>query len=414
LTSATGQRSPKTLRLAAARRKVRAFLDQIADLEGSDFPHADGHEALLLLKQEFAMRQRALERIPPTVSDDVVDEVCAETSVFLSRYTDILGFVLRSTNVRNAFEVHFPLKRLIQKVISPEAKLVMSSEWNFVPFTWPMNLDVLNNFVLVGGPAPESGNVLIIPLAGHEIGHSAWRNAGIANRIGARLFTAVQRVIDARPTDRDRIVENLQRAGHDLSYLQHAAFASARKQLEEIFCDMFALYVFGPSFAFAYEYFLAPGKGARSIAYPSSHKRVHYLLDGASTLGLDVDGADLFANWRDSTTPGGVHGDVLLFADEAVDAMFPSARDLAFEILRQSNVPMCDANAIGRVRDSLEKGVPEGSGATLAEIVTAGWQHLRARGGLAGDDDQQELAMLNELMLKSVEVSEFKLRVELA
>lgn len=410
MTSTTGHPSPKALRLASARRRVRAFLDQIAELKNADFPHADGREALSLLKKEFETRQRSLDRIPDAVSEDTVDEMCAETSIFLSRYTAILGFILRSTNVRNAFEVHFPLKRLIQRVIGPNAKLVMSSEWNFVPFTWPMNLDVLSDFVLVGGPAPESGNILIIPLAGHEIGHSAWRRAAIAPKIGARLLAAIDDAIAKRPDDRDRILEDLYRAGHDLSWLRHACFESASKQLEEVFCDMFALFVFGRSFAFAFEYFLAPGKGFRSLTYPSSHKRVEYLLDGAKTLGLDVDGA-LFSNWQDSGARTGIHGDILLFGDDAVETVFPMVRDLAFEILRKSGVPMCDDDVVGRVSEALRIGVPDGNGATLAEIVTAGWLHLRGKGGLSRDEDQQELTMLNELMLKSVEVSEFRLRV---
>lgn len=410
MTSTIGRPSTKTLRLASARRRVRAFLDQIAELENADFPHPDGKEALALLKREFELRQRSLGRIPDTVSDATVDEVCADTSIFLERYTDILGFILRSTNVRNAFEVHFPLKRLIQRVIGEEAKLIMSSEWNFVPFTWPMNLDVLGDFVLVGGPAPESGNVLIIPLAGHEIGHSAWRQADIALKITPRLIAAIAQAIANRPDDRDRLTLQLARDGHDLSWLEHQCFASAAKQLEEIFCDMFALYVFGPSFAFAYEYFLAPGKSNRSVTYPSSLNRVRYLLDGVRELKFAVDD-DLFANWQDSSLRVGIAGDILLFADDAVEAMFPVVRDLAFDILKRSSVPMCRDAAVDRVRGALTIGIPDGDGATLAEIVTAGWLHLRGKGGLSTETDQPELGMLNELMLKSVEVSEYRLRL---
>lgn len=410
MTSTIGRPSTKTLRLASARRRVRAFLDQIAELENADFPHPDGKEALALLKREFELRQRSLGRIPDSVSDATVDEVCADTSVFLERYTDILGFILRSTNVRNAFEVHFPLKRLIQRVIGEEAKLIMSSEWNFVPFTWPMNLDVLSDFVLVGGPAPESGNVLIIPLAGHEIGHSAWRQADIAPKITPRLVTAIAQAIGNHPDDRDRLTLQLERDGHDLSWLEHQCFASAAKQLEEIFCDMFALYVFGPSFAFAYEYFLAPGKSNRSVTYPSSRNRVRYLLDGVRELGFAVDD-DLFANWQDSSLRVGIAGDILLFADDAVDVMFPVVRNLAFDILKRSDIPTCRDAAVDRVREALTIGIPDGDGATLAEIVTAGWLHLRGKGGLSTETDQPELGMLNELMLKSVEVSEYRLRL---
>src|SRR3546814_13427221 len=68
----------------------------------------------------------------------------------------------------NAFEMHFPLKRLVETAVSPDARLIMSSEWKFAPFTYPMTLDWLPGFALVGGPAPESDNVLIVPLARSE------------------------------------------------------------------------------------------------------------------------------------------------------------------------------------------------------------------------------------------------------
>lgn len=408
--STTGQPSTKTLRLASARRRVRAFLDQIASLEASDFPHVDGREALTLLKEEFRIRQLSLDRIPDSVSDAVVDQVCTDTSVFLSLYTDVLGFILRSTNVRNAFEVHFPLKRLIGRTLGAGTKLIMSSEWNFVPFTWPMNLPLLSEFVLVGGPAPESGNVLIIPLAGHEIGHSAWRQSAIAPKVRDRLLEAIDVAMEFNAEIRDRVLHDLDRVGHDVSWLKHACFESAIKQLEETFCDMFALYVFGPAFAFAFEYFLAPGSTFRSVTYPSSRGRVDYLLNGIETLGLKVE-AGLYASWQDSAPRAGMPGDILIFADEAVSKVFPIVRDLAFETLRISNVPMCNTETIRRVRDALERGVPDGLGATLAEIVTAGWLHLRSKGGLSRDSEQDELVTLNELMLKSVEVSEFRLRV---
>lgn len=408
--STTGPAPAKALRLASARLRIRAFLEQISELETADFPHADGREALTIIKEQFRIRERSLTRLPLTVADSTIDEVCTNTGLFVSRYTEVLGFILRSTNVRNAFEVHFPLKRLIQRTIHKDAKLVMSSEWKFVPFTWPMSLPLLEDFVLVGGPAPESGNVLIIPLAGHEIGHSAWRSAKMGNAIKAELTAAIDEAINANPEARDRVLQDSARSGYDVSWLQHQSLGIASKQLEEIFCDMFALYVFGPSFLFAYEYFLAPGSTGRGILYPSSKARVDFLLEGAKALKLEVE-PDLFARWQDSVPKVGTAGDVLILADAAVAKLFPTVRDQAFGLLQQSKVPVADPASVDRVRQALELGVPDGDGAILAEIVTAGWLYLRDRGGLSLEEDRQEHTMLNELMLKSVEVSEFKLRV---
>lgn len=409
--SSTNGPAPKVLRLASARRRVRAFLDQIAELEGADFPHADGREALALIKEQFLIRKRSLSRLPPTVDDKTVDEICTDTGIFVSRYTDVLGFILRSTNVRNAFEVHFPLKRLIQKTITPDAKLVMSSEWKFVPFTYPMNLELLDMFVLVGGPAPESGNLLIVPLAGHEIGHSAWRSNRIGRSIQPALTAAVDTAINSRAGDRDRLLAEISKIGHDLSWLQNVCLSSALQQLEELFCDMFGLYSFGHAYLYAYEYFLAPGSQSRDIAYPASRARVEYLRNGAQTLGLEVpDG--LFEPWQDSLPKPGTAGDILSFADAAVAEVFPAVRDLTFDLLRNCQIPMAAPEAIERVKQALSNRVPDGEGAKLSEIVTAGWLYLREKGGLSLDEDEPEHLMLNELMLKTVEVSEFLLRVE--
>ena len=96
----------------------------------------------------------------------------------LAQYTPILGFILRSTNIRNAFEARGPLVRLAQKLLSKNTKLIVSSEWQYSPFVHPPIQD-LKNFVLIGLPAPESSNPLIIPLAGHELGHAVLRTGTV-------------------------------------------------------------------------------------------------------------------------------------------------------------------------------------------------------------------------------------------
>jgi hypothetical protein len=403
--------SAKNLRLASARRRVRAFIDQIAELEASDFAHRDGEEALRLIKIDSIALRTFLERIPPQANDATIDQACMQTSLMVSRYTDILGFILRSTNVRNAFEVHFPLKRLIEKAVNPDARLIMSSEWKFVPFTYPMTLDLLPGFALVGGPAPESGNMLIVPLAGHEIGHSAWRSKGMYGFVIDALTKAIAQAIEDLPVERDLVLQQLAAGGSPMPRLQDAVLRSSLKQLEEIYCDLFGLFVFGPSFLFAYEYFLAPGGEVRSAFYPASGDRVRYLLDAAAVLHI-VPEANLFGSWAEAAPLPAVDGAVLAIADRAVAVIYPTLRDRAFELLATDGVTTPDPEAVERVLNALRQHVPDGDGATLPEIVTAGWLHLRERGGMSLDEDTAEYQILNELMLKSVEVSEFKLRVE--
>lgn len=402
--------SAKSLRLASARRRVRAFIDQIVQLESSDFAHLDGKDALALIKGDTVALRTYLDRLPSSADDDSVNQACSQTRLTISFYTDILGFILRSTNVRNAFEVHFPLKRLIERAVSADARLIMSSEWKFVPFTYPMTLDVLPGFALVGGPAPESGNVLIVPLAGHEIGHSAWRSHLVRSRVVDQVVAAIAAAIEAMPVETELVLKVLYARGSALPRMQDALLSYAIKQLEEIFCDLFGLYVFGNSYLYAYEYFLAPGGEGRGPYYPSSGDRVRYLLDAAAALGLDVEDG-LFGSWTEASALSGSDGAILAIADAAVAQIYPGLRDLTFELLKGLEIEPPAAGAVARVLDALRQHVPDGEGATLPEIVTAGWRHLRERGGLSLDDDAPEYQMLNELMLKSVEVSEFLLRV---
>src|SRR3546814_3416694 len=130
-------------------KQKTAYEMRISDWS-SDVCSSDLKDALTFIKGYSLELREVLERLTPEASEASVNEACAQTSLMVSRYTDILGFILRSTNVRNAFEMHFPLKRLVETAVSPDARLIMSSEWKFVPFTYPMTLDWLPGFALVG------------------------------------------------------------------------------------------------------------------------------------------------------------------------------------------------------------------------------------------------------------------------
>ena len=88
------------LRLASARRRVRAFIAEIGTLEGSDFPHDDAEEALAEIKTHFVdllESMGGLEDAPLRT----LKEMCLDVDLSSESYTPVLGFLLRSTNVRN-------------------------------------------------------------------------------------------------------------------------------------------------------------------------------------------------------------------------------------------------------------------------------------------------------------------------
>ena len=358
------------------------------------------------MKEVASIRERSLRTLPPSVSTAVADQICANTNLFLSRHMKILGFILLSTNVRNAFEAHFPLKRLVRRVISRDAKLVLSSEWDFEPFTYPMNIELLPEYILVGGPAPESSNLLIIPLAGHEIGHSAWSRHDFSKLIRPAVTKAIAAAISSNGPMVRQALKKLGRSSKEISYLQNTCLNYAMRQLEEGFCDCFGLYVFGEGYLCAYEYFLAPGEGKRSAIYPSALARVRFLRQAASELELKYNPV-IFDGWIDSAPRTGSDAEILALADIAVEKTVLALRKRTFEFTRRRKVAAINEKAVDRVLSALKQRVPDSKGATLPEVVTAGWRYLRGKPVMSDD----EYGMLNELMLKSIEVSEFRLRV---
>jgi hypothetical protein len=395
--------------LASAKRRLRSFLDQINELLTSSFPHSDARDALNAIQSRFRIRLSGLN-LPEAIDPVIVDQACIQARLEVERYTAILGFILRSTNTRNAFELQFPLKRLVREVIAEDAKLLMSSEWDFVPFTYPMTLDLLPNFVLVGAPAPESNNVLITPLAGHEIGHSAWRKHAVKTDVETPLVQALVGALQAATPVAEAVKTALQQQQRSPADFLQRCLKLGLRQLEEIFCDMFGLYLFGPSFLFAFDYFMAPGGQGRAEDYPSDTDRVGYLQTGANTLGF-ADDAAIFIRWLDASPVPGPSASALALTDAAVRTMVPTVTARAFDLLAQAGVKPPNNLAVDRVLAAFDRQEPDGGGATLGEIITAGWRYVHREGGLTEDSRNEQYQMLGELMLKSVEVSEFRLRV---
>ncbi|MCW2363161.1 MULTISPECIES: hypothetical protein [Sphingobium] len=397
------------LRLASAKRRVAAFLKQVAELRASSFPHDDGDDALDAIESVFIKEQARLD-IPPGVQDAVIDEMCLHVTKQLSAHTDILGFILRSTNVRNPFELHFALAKLVKMAIGNEVQVLISSEWDFIPFTYPMSLEFLPTFVLIGSPAPESGNVLIAPLAGHEIGHTAWREYDCVNAFVAQVSIEVDAALKRHPLIEKRLLQEAQLDVLGRSLIVDRCGDSAQMQLEEIFCDLFGLFVFGSSYMFAYDYFLAPGDSKSFLDYPPDHKRMTILGNAATEKGIAFDRL-LLERWQTATIDASQR-DMETIVGEVVDTLVPMMRDALFAELEHRQIPRPDAARIAAIRGAFDQLEPYAERATLAEVVSAGWSYLRDKKGLADKAQWSEYEVLSDLMLKSIEVAEFLERLD--
>lgn len=397
------------LRLASARRRLASFIEQIAELKSSNFPHDDGERALELIHVHFMELAREVAEIDDDTRADLVDRWCVNVTAQVANSIVILGLILRSTNVRNPFELHYALAETVRKYIGDDVRVLVSSEWTYTPFTWPMNFDILPAFVIIGTPASESSNALVAPLAGHEIGHTAWRRfSDIAEAVAKGVGPAVEAEL-ARRAEQQLLDElKIGPLGRRVAIERCAEHAS--KQIEEIFCDLFGLYLFGSAYLDAYDYLVAPGNIFATLDYPSDGRRIKILSVTAAEWGIPV--ARVF-DYRWTTSPPHPDQPILdVIVTAVVEQLVPIVRDMLFSEMGKRGLDLPNAAVVDLVHEAFGRAEPYDGRATLAEIVIAGWRRLWDVGGLSGPGDRDELHVLNDLMLKTIEVTEYRERTD--
>ena len=130
------------------------------------------------------------------------------------------------------------------------------------------NYDQFPDLIFIGLPATEGDNVLLMPLAGHELAHSVWEGYKIESKIKAKALRYVQRFL----------AKELKLNSQQVSALAGRAQDLAIRQCEEVFCDAFSVRLFGSSAVAAFAYFFAPGGINRHPEYPPLPARFNYIL----------------------------------------------------------------------------------------------------------------------------------------
>jgi hypothetical protein len=262
-----------------------------------------------LIKGFFERQLDRLERASKSNDRNVLIQTCITINERIYQHLPLLGFLLRSTNIRNSFEAYHAFVDMAKALIGPNAKVIMSSEWDFSPLTYPMTVSVLPDHVLIGMPSSESSNALILPLAGHELGHSIWRNEKLENKWAAEVRQHSRDQLKLRwPTFQNAFPEhsNLKPTEDVLSnnlflvHVQSDIVGLSLSQIEEIFCDAIGIQLFGASFAYAFHYLLAPSLGGtRPLEYPPLTSRAEF-LENCGKVDLKALGfSDYASEFRD-------------------------------------------------------------------------------------------------------------------
>ena len=116
--------------LVFAKQRLAAFRDEVERLERSEFPYPAAEAALRRIKDVCVQQAKTLELLDEGSDPNTINKFCKEQLSFLWDYIPFLGFILRSTNVRNAFEIYTPLQRLAWRILGPDVQLLLSSEWD--------------------------------------------------------------------------------------------------------------------------------------------------------------------------------------------------------------------------------------------------------------------------------------------
>ena len=341
-----------------------------------------------------------------------------EATALIDDILGLLGIISNSSNVRNSFEIHGPVLDLAKRLLSDNnAHLIISFEWKYIPFTYPQNHPSLPSFVIIGLPASEASNALVLPALGHELGHSLWRrdrcrdhfepqiNQGIIDAIKGPLRDAFNRIFRQFNITADQCEEY-----QNLWTWADAADYSF-SQVEEIFSDFVGLALFGVSYLDSFEYLLSPALSTeRDPEYPPVAVRVGYLKDNAHRLGVSIPNS-YKAAFAAQTSPFDSRRNAYLqmsLADTVSRSLVTFVADHVADLCKSRGIYPPDLLEMDKIIDNFLLGVPAERTSGLGSILNAGWSTLKRPDFMQKYADPDRLKTINELLLKSVEVYEIE------
>lgn len=402
-----------------ARHRYDAVLAEVERLKHSEFPYEHSREALIELEKVFKQQATALGMLTPQTTPEVAKNACSQSLYSLFNYTPFLGFILRSTNVRNSFELYAPLLRLSRKILDSNIKLLLSSEWDYSPFVFLPNAD-LSQFVLIGLPAQESSNPLLIALAGHELGHKIWQQHQLANEYDSLIKQAVIEALQNQFwPDYHQVYPQFTKDNLENNIFARETWVPAHswglRQLEEVFCDVIGLRLFAEAYLHAFAYLVAPGNhGCRDLFYPKIYDRVRYLEKAANALIVKVpDGFGDFFDFEDEPKEP-ITKILVSAADVASALLIDKLIEKVKELADSKSVPVRSDKQVAAIVNDFRMVVPANGLATMTDILNAGWiayQDPNLWSDVRQITSADRTRVLHDLILKSFEVAEVHERI---
>jgi hypothetical protein len=392
-----------------ARDRLQSTREYVREIMSEPFPHEDSKSALIALDALLTKQLGIVSRTSPDAAEALTRSIAASSSYYVDQVLDCLGMLKNSASIRNPFEVHGPLKEFCKKLVAKDAHLILTFAWNYVPFTYPHNNQVLPKFVVIGLPASECGNALILPAAGHELGHSIWR---VVEPSFSNLEAVVRKTI--RTKFRKQLKEHHPNARLDdlvSMPIWRNAHEWAKAQCEEIFCDLIGLHIFGASYLYAFEYIVAPKLSEfRSQMYPSLRRRASLIAQAAKDLGIGSFPrfADRFVDEKKQNGKNQWDDVQQEVADTVLIDYFPVLEKKVKRLCEKSEIEVPKPDSWRNICAAFRQSVPASKLTGLPEIINAAWEvYLDAKFApkeICGNKPRRDV--LNEMVFKTIEILE--------
>src|SRR5438046_2477974 len=124
-----------------AEARLLAALQQIDHIAELEFTFSDGPKALARIRKKL---QKHLADVSSLRTDGISDPKiikaeCHRALQGIDTVLPILGLIVRSTDIRNAFEIYGPIRQLAKVLVAGEKdskpRFIWSSGWDYVPMT---------------------------------------------------------------------------------------------------------------------------------------------------------------------------------------------------------------------------------------------------------------------------------------
>lgn len=385
-------------------------------------------EGLLLRDAELALQalrqqcQEQMYNVATASSDKALRTACGASLLRLREVlVPMLGMIVRSSNLRLAFELYYPLKRLVAilsgRNVEAGPVLLLSSDWHYYPDT---HVGQSQDIVILGFPAVESSNSLIVPLFGHELGHNIWFDKSLKHEFDTRVSDLLRDMIveeywseflsqDFGPVK----VANLQHIRDNdpqVADVVKNLATIALGQLEEYFCDAVGLRLFSEAYLKSLGYLCLPGFPQQNAVYPQFRDRLRRLESLSGRIAVDwcVDASQCY-NYS-------VGGDAKSsIVRSVVELLIDDVQQLALDVLDNRLVPRRDPARVEHIADQFRKLVPASGRQNLTDLINAAWlvSHEQQTAHRYGLEMARWRDVVNQMTLKSCEVSEYHERVDL-